>query len=150
MKKIIGDATKSRVIAVFIDNLIATGIMLIIVAQIPEQYPVVKGFLVFASYLLYFIVFEGIWSRTPGKYFQGLIIKKLDGSSCDWKSAIIRSLLRIIEINPLLLGGLPAGIAVIVTERKQRIGDILAGTLVVPVTQRWSAEESILESTPSI
>ena len=43
----------------------------------------------------------------------------------------------VIEVNPLLLGGLPAGLVVIATERKQRIGDLLAGTLVVSDQLIW-------------
>lgn len=145
MEEIIGDASKARFIAVFIDNLISFALMLLLAVQVPEQYPLIKGILIYSSFPLYYILFEGIWSRTPGKYFQGLVVKKLDGSRCDWKSAIIRTILRVVEVNPLLLGGLPAGIAVMITERKQRIGDIIAGTLVVPITQKWTTEEGILE-----
>jgi len=38
---------------------------------------------------------------------------------------------RLVEVNPLLLGGLPAGIAVAMSRRRQRLGDMLAGTYVV-------------------
>jgi uncharacterized RDD family membrane protein YckC len=37
-----------------------------------------------------------------------------------------------LEANPILLGGIPAGIAIFSSERKQRIGDALAGTVVIP------------------
>jgi uncharacterized RDD family membrane protein YckC len=37
----------------------------------------------------------------------------------------------LVEANPLLLGGLPAGIAILASERNQRLGDLAAGTLVV-------------------
>jgi len=59
-------------------------------------------------------------------------VRKLDGSPCDWKAALIRGGLRLFEVNPLLLGGLPAGLVIISTSQKQRLGDILAGTVVVP------------------
>jgi uncharacterized RDD family membrane protein YckC len=127
----IGDASKERLIAVFIDNLIAIFVMFFAVAMIPPEYPVVKAVLFFLAYLAYFVILEALWSRTLGKYFQGLIVLKLDGSRCDWKAAIIRSVLRVIEVNPLLLGGLPAGLVIISTSSKQRIGDLLAGTVVV-------------------
>jgi uncharacterized RDD family membrane protein YckC len=138
---IVGDTSKERLIAVFIDHLIAFALMIFVVALVPESLPVVKAVLFFLIYLGYFIVLEALWSRTLGKYFQGLVVRKLDGSSCDWKAALIRSGLRILEVNPLLLGGLPAGIAIIASERKQRIGDMLAGTVVVSNKTNWTVDK---------
>ena len=134
---IIGDASKARLIAVFIDHLIACALMLFAVALVPEDFPVVKAVFFFLIYLAYFVVLEALWSRTFGKFFQGLMVRKLDGSRCDWKAALIRSVLRIVEVNPLLLGGLPAGIVIVASQRKQRIGDLLAGTLVVSDKLIW-------------
>ena len=107
---IIGDASKARLIAVFVDHFIAVALMLLVVALVPERLPVVKAVLFFVIYLAYFVVLEALWSRTFGKFFQGLVVRKLDGDLCDWRSALIRGSLRIIEVNPLLLGGLPAGL----------------------------------------
>ena len=136
----IGDASKARIIAVFIDHFIAFALMMLVVGLVPESLPAVKAVLFFLVYLAYYIVLEGVWSRTLGKYFQGLVVRKLDGTPCDWKGALIRGALRIIEVNPLLLGGLPAGLVVISTKRHQRIGDLLAGTLVVSDKLMWSTE----------
>ena len=138
---VVGDTSKARLIAAFIDHLLAFGLMLFVVALVPESFPVVKGVLFFLIYLAYFIVFEALWSRTPGKYFQGLIVRKLDGRRCGWKAAFIRSGLRILEVNPLLFGGLPAGIIIVSSERKQRVGDMLAGTLVVSNKLHWEEDE---------
>jgi hypothetical protein len=44
---------------------------------------------------------------------------------------MLRTLLRVIEVNPILLGALPAGIMLLVTKRRQRLGDLLAGTVVI-------------------
>ena len=133
----IGDASKARLIAVFIDHLFAFALMLSVLAFVPESLPVVKAILFFVVYLAYFVVLEALWSRTFGKLFQGLVVRKLDGRPCDWKAALVRSALRIIEVNPLLFGGLPAGLVIIASERKQRIGDLLAGTLVVSNGAQW-------------
>ena len=133
----IGDASKARLIAVFIDHLIAFALTMLVLAFVPESLPMVKAVFFFLIYLVYFVVMEALFSRTLGKLFQGLVVRKLDGSRCDWKAALIRSALRIVEVNPLLLGGLPAGLVIISSKRKQRIGDILAGTLVVSTTSQW-------------
>ena len=140
--RIVGDTSKARLIAVFIDHLLAFASMLFVVALVPESFPVVKGILFFVVYLAYFVVLEAVWSRTLGKYFQGLVVRKLDGSRCDWKSSLIRGGLRILEVNPLLLGGLPAGIAILSSQRKQRVGDMLAGTLVVSNRLKWESDEA--------
>jgi uncharacterized RDD family membrane protein YckC len=132
-----GDASKARLIAVFIDHLFGFGLMLFVVAWVPESLPAVKAVLFFLVYLAYFVVLEAVWSRTVGKFFQGLVVRKLDGSRCDWNAALIRGALRIIEVNPLLLGGLPAGLVIVSSARHQRIGDLLAGTVVVSDKLVW-------------
>jgi uncharacterized RDD family membrane protein YckC len=151
---IIGDASKSRLIALFFDHLIAFALVMLTVLLVPESFESLKAFLFFGVYLAYFVVLEALWSRTPGKFFQGLVVRKLDGSPCGWKAALIRGALRAFEVNPLLLGGLPAGLVVISTRRKQRIGDLLAGTLVVPTNLVWdeesdqAAEEALATDAP--
>jgi uncharacterized RDD family membrane protein YckC len=136
--KIVGDTSRARIIAAFIDNLLAFATMIIVVSLLPETLPVVKGICVFVVYLCYFIVLEAIWSRTLGKFFEGLVVRKLDGSRIDLKTAIIRNATRLLEVNPILLGALPAGIAILSSERNQRIGDMLAGTLVVSSNLTWT------------
>jgi uncharacterized RDD family membrane protein YckC len=139
---ITGDASKARLIAVFIDHLIGFALMMFAVALVPESLPQVKFLFFFLIYLAYFVVLEALWSRTLGKFFQGLVVRKLDGSPCDWTAALIRGFLRVFEVNPLLFGGLPAGLVIIASERKQRIGDMLAGTVVVSNKLSWSSVPS--------
>ena len=136
---IIGDASKARLLAVFIDHIIAFAVMMLAVAFVPESLPQMKALFFFVIYLAYFVVLEALWSRTLGKFVQGLVVRKLDGSRCDWTAALIRGFLRIFEVNPLLFGGLPAGLVIIASERKQRIGDMLAGTVVVSNKLSWSS-----------
>jgi uncharacterized RDD family membrane protein YckC len=135
-------------IAMFIDHLLAFALMLVIVALVPQEFPNVKAVFFFLFYLAYFIVLEALWSRTLGKYFQGLVVRKLDGSRCDWRASIIRNVLRVVEVNPLLFGGLPAGIAILLSQRKQRIGDWLAGTLVVSSKLKWESDEAPMLPAP--
>jgi uncharacterized RDD family membrane protein YckC len=136
--EIIGESSKGRLIAAFFDHLIAFILMMLVEALVPENLPVLKAILFFLVYLAYFVVLEAIWSRTVGKFFQGLIVRKLDGSRCGWKASLIRNGLRVLEVNPLLFGGIPAAIAIFSSRRKQRVGDMLAGTLVVSNKLRWS------------
>jgi len=77
----------------------------------------------------YFVVFEGLTARTPGKLLMGLKVVKLDGGRYDWKAVLLRNVLRIVDGLPVLyIVGL---VTVAVTQRNQRLGDLAAGTLVV-------------------
>ena len=140
---IVGEASKERMIAAFFDNLIAFGLTFFLVALVPPSLPLLKGIVLIGAYLGYFIVLEGLWSRTLGKYFQGLVVRKLDGERCDWKASLIRGGMRIVEVNPLLFGAIPAGIAIISSDMKQRIGDSLAGTLVVSDKLIWPSSNDV-------
>jgi len=136
---IIGDASKARILAFGIDHAGAGALMMVAIAFVPESLPLLKAVLFFFMYFAYFVILEALWSRTLGKFFQGLVVRKLDGSRCDWTAALIRSSLRILEVNPFLFGGLPAGMVIIASQRKQRIGDLLAGTVVVSDKLSWES-----------
>jgi len=136
---VVGDSSKGRLIAAFFDHLIAFILMMLVEAFVPESLPVLKAFLFFFVYLAYFVVLEALWSRTVGKFFQGLVVRRLDGSSIGWKESLIRNFFRLLEVNPLLFGGIPAGIAIFSSPRKQRLGDMVAGTVVVSNKLRWTA-----------
>lgn len=147
---IIGDASKARLLALFIDHFIACALMMLAVALVPESLPLVKAVFFVLIYFAYFVVLEALWSRTLGKFFQGLVVRKLDGNRCGWKAALIRGSLRIFEVNPLLLGGLPAGLVIIGSQRKQRIGDLLAGTVVVSNKLSWESSSTELAAEQAI
>jgi uncharacterized RDD family membrane protein YckC len=80
---------------------------------------------------LYFPVFEGIKGWTIGKYICRIRVIDIEGNPPGLMKATIRTLLRIGEANPLLIGGVPAIIAVCISKSHQRIGDMLAKTYVV-------------------
>ena len=83
-----------------------------------------------AIYLAYFFLFEAIVGSTPGKLVFGLWVRRLGGGKCSWQQAAIRTLTRLFEVNPLLLGNLPAGVTILATRNRQRLGDLFAGTTV--------------------
>jgi len=133
-----GNATKARIFAMVLDNLIATILALFATAIVPGVNPYVKVPTLVLVYLGYFLVTEGLWSQTIGKKLFGLRVVRVDGAPCGFRESAIRTAFRLLEVNPVLLGVLPGGIAVLVTERNQRLGDVVAGTLVVDAKQRKS------------
>jgi uncharacterized RDD family membrane protein YckC len=83
--------------------------------------------------VLYFPVLEGLWGRSLGKLIAGTIV--VDGAGHPpgiWK-AVLRTLARLFEVNPFLVGGLPAGIVMMNSQTRRRVGDMWAKTYVVRV-----------------
>jgi uncharacterized RDD family membrane protein YckC len=80
---------------------------------------------------VYFVVLEGKWGVTLGKLAAKLRVVKEDGSAPGYWKALVRMLLRLVEVNPIVAGGIPAGIIVALSQHRQRLGDMLAGTYVL-------------------
>lgn len=81
----------------------------------------------------YYVLLEGLTGYTIGKFALRIKAVNERGRPPGVGKSILRSLIRIVETNPLLLGGLPAGISVLATKKKQRLGDLAANTFVVKV-----------------
>lgn len=118
-----------------IDNGLALLFAITMVAIAPIDNAVVHGTLFCLSYLTYYFVPEALWGRTLGKRIHKLVVCYPDGKRAGTKAAFIRTILRLFEINPFLLGAFPGGLVVIFSKRKQRIGDMLANTVVVLESQ---------------
>lgn len=129
-EEFIGDCTKRRYLAAIIDNFGAIVASLLIAFQLPLAGQAVKGLSVYALYLLYFFVAEAYFGTTVGKWYFGLSVVGIDGKRCSTRQAGVRTLLRIIEVNPVLFGAIPAAILILFTHRKQRLGGILTNTVV--------------------
>jgi uncharacterized RDD family membrane protein YckC len=88
-------------------------------------------FLIFAGY---FVFFEWLWNgQTPGKRLIKLRVIREDGRPITLWEALARNLLRLFDtipgfVVPIYSIGL---IAVFVSRRDQRIGDLFAGTVVI-------------------
>jgi uncharacterized RDD family membrane protein YckC len=77
------------------------------------------------------VVFDG---ATPGKKALGIRVLREDGAPVDVAAALTRNLLRAADFLPMLyFGGL---LAMLCSSRFQRLGDRVAGTIVVHVDPR--------------
>ena len=79
---------------------------------------------------LYPLLFETFWDgRTPGKSAMKLKVVKLDGSKPGFGSYFVRWIMRIVDIS-LTSGGV-AIVAILISDKGQRLGDLAAGTTVI-------------------
>jgi uncharacterized RDD family membrane protein YckC len=83
----------------------------------------------FMTYLLYFSLFEWLWNATPGKLLMGLRIIRESGERPNLWAAVVRNVIGFFERQPQTLP--LAAFAVMLTSRRQRIGDLPVKTLVV-------------------
>ena len=80
--------------------------------------------------LAYFVVFEALWGATVGKLATNLrVVRADDGGPIGWSGAIIRNVIRLVDGLVFYLVGF---ICICVTSKRQRLGDLAAGTMVVP------------------
>jgi uncharacterized RDD family membrane protein YckC len=99
--------------------------------------------LVFGFQWGYFNVFEWIWNgQTPGKRLLHLRVIKVDGSPVSGIDVLLRNLSRPIDtLGPMGLIGL---LMIFVSRKAQRLGDLMARTLVIHETQiDWSIFDQI-------
>jgi len=88
-------------------------------------------FFVFLIMWGYYVLFEGLRrGATPGKRKMGIRVVRDDGLPIGFREAALRNLVRAADMLPppaSLLGGL----AMLLDPKGRRLGDMLAGTLVV-------------------
>ncbi|WP_159566042.1 RDD family protein [Budvicia diplopodorum] len=136
-----------RAFAFMIDTAIRWLIMAII--AIPSAFIGKSGIGIFLIMLFlvewfYPVIFEVLnRGRTPGKYAIGLKVLHDNGTPIGWSASIIRNFLRFADFFPLFyLFGL---ISMLLNKEFRRLGDIVAGTLVVysvPTTSRFTVPEA--------
>ncbi len=117
--------------ALIVDLFVFIVVFVVVGVSIGEEKSDWPFFVALGFVLAYFIVLEGRWGVTLGKLAAKVRVVTADGKPPGYWRAAVRMLLRLIEVNPILLGGLPAGIVVALSPHRQRLGDMLAGTYVL-------------------
>lgn len=81
-------------------------------------------------YFSYSLLFEWLnYGQTLGKMLLGLKVRRIDGNEIGFTEAATRWLMRIVDI--FVSAGSLAALLISSTERSQRLGDILAATIVI-------------------
>ncbi|MDT5034707.1 MAG: hypothetical protein QOC94_4878 [Actinoplanes sp.] len=85
--------------------------------------------LLFVVVVLYYVLMEGLAGRTVGKMITGIrVVDEATGGTPGVGQAVLRTVLRLIDG---ILGYLVAFIVVLASDRRRRLGDMVAKTLVV-------------------
>jgi uncharacterized RDD family membrane protein YckC len=100
-------------------------------ANAPKWVIALLVILVFVLMSGYFAIFEWLWrGQTPGKRWLKLRVIREDGRPISFFEAIVRNLLREFDIMPFPFYSVGL-ISVFSSDRDQRVGDLVAGTVVV-------------------
>jgi uncharacterized RDD family membrane protein YckC len=113
--------------------------------------PALAIIFVFCIYWGYFALFEILWrGQTPGKRLAGIRVIKDTGRPINVYEGVARNLLRAVDGLPgMYVVGL---VSMMVSQRNQRLGDHLAGSIVVhekrpdEARPEWAAGEPAAES----
>lgn len=113
----------------------------------------VAAVIAFAIWWIYPIVFEVLWQgQSPGKRAMRLRVVRSDGAPIGWQGAVVRNLLRTVDMLPL--GYAAAIVTGFLDPWGRRLGDIVAGTLVVhlpppsALSVRVAGSDALSEAVP--
>lgn len=134
-------AVRWRIGAATIDNFVVYGGYLLLCLLLQWRPASLSHlWLLLVGGVLYHFYFEARAGQTPGKRRYGIRVVGLDGGAASPKAVAIRSVARIIDQLPVAyVSGL---ISMVRTgpARRQRLGDVAAGTMVVAVEGRALAK----------
>ena len=119
-----------------------------VVSSAPKWVLAVMIILLFVIFAGYFAFFEWAWSgQTPGKRWLKLRVLREDGRPITFWESAVRNLLRTVDMMPAPFYSIGL-ISVFSTTRDQRIGDMVAGTVVVREREAEAPEFSQVFATP--
>src|SRR5215217_2585273 len=119
-----------------------------IIASAPKWVVAVMILVLFLILAGYFAFFEWAWSgQTPGKRWLKLRVLREDGRPITFWEAAVRNLLRTFDMMPAPFYSIGL-ISVFSTNRDQRVGDMVAGTVVVREREAEAPEFSQVFATP--
>ncbi|HKY45555.1 MAG TPA: RDD family protein [Pyrinomonadaceae bacterium] len=114
----------------------------------PKWVGAVMILLLFLTFSSYFAFFEWLWSgQTPGKRWMRLRVIREDGRPITFWEAAVRNLLRVLDMFPYPFYSIGL-ISVFSTSRDQRVGDMVAGTVVVREREAEAPEFELVFASP--
>lgn len=149
----------SRFVALFLDTLLIGGIIIVLILAaaalgfaglLAIRSQAAGSWVLATAVIVYFIVTWGYFllyealnnGQTPGKRWAGIRVVKDDGLPVGWRESALRNLVRVADILPppaCIVGAL----AIMISKKGKRLGDLLAGTIVVVDIARLEPTERV-------
>jgi uncharacterized RDD family membrane protein YckC len=112
-----------------LDEALATGVLILMLGLLPLFGP---------------LLFEATWrGQTPGKRFFALRVISIDGTPATAGQILLRNILRLVDFLPA--GYFIGVVSMFLTGHGQRLGDLVAGTVVIREDPRGLVEAGALE-----
>ena len=129
----------SRFLALLIDTIVSFALAAVFIGSLHALFDELVVPLALISWFLidwgYMILLESLWSgQTIGKRLMGLRVIQESGVRVGLAHSALRNLLRPVDKVPALY--LIGGISMLLSRHQQRLGDLLAGTIVVREQRR--------------
>ncbi|MDQ6531750.1 RDD family protein [Flavobacterium sp. LHD-85] len=100
--------------------------------------------LLYSPVIVYSLVLESVFEgQSLGKKILKIKVVKIDGYQAGFGDYLIRWFFRVIDFFTFF--GLPGLIAVITSQKSQRLGDMAAGTAVITLKNKINISHTILE-----
>lgn len=97
--------------------------------------------------MFYSLLFEAFMNgQTPGKKIMKIQVSTADGSAPVFSNYLIRWMFRLVDIS--FTYGICGILCIVIGEKGQRLGDILAKTTVIRIMRKVSIENTILVDIP--
>lgn len=100
--------------------------------------------LIFLPAMFYSLLMHSIFNgRTVGKMLLKMRVVRLDGTPVHWSNYLVRWMLRLVDIW-IFLGSIGI-LSILFSEKRQRVGDAAAGTVVISTKNKTKVSHTILE-----
>lgn len=86
------------------------------------------------------IIFNG---RTVGKFIMGIKVVKEDGSPARWSDFIVRWIVRLVDLWLFMFT--VGTVSILLTDKQQRLGDMMAKTIVINTRKSVNISHTILQ-----
>lgn len=118
----------SRILATIIDVIAMA--LLVYLTQTGLDSSLTAAWISFSVFTFYHLIFESTMNgRSPGKMVMGIRVMRTDGAPLEFADCFLRWIMRPLDLT--FTGGALSLFMVLGTEKRQRLGDLMAGTAVV-------------------
>jgi uncharacterized RDD family membrane protein YckC len=81
---------------------------------------------------LYFTLLKGHYGQTVGKMAVKIkVVREADGAPIDYSEVAVRTILRFLDLIPFIIPYLLGALLIWTSDKKQRLGDRVAHTVVL-------------------